>query len=49
MDWGANFWVWMATETFFGIFVAAVLYYFFVYEPRKREEHEKNKKNKTNP
>jgi hypothetical protein len=44
MDWGANFWVWMATEAFFGIFVAALLYYYFVYKPRKQDEdqHKKN-------
>jgi hypothetical protein len=43
MDWGANFWVWMATETFFGIFVAALLYYYFVYTPRKQKEDEDKK------
>jgi hypothetical protein len=43
-DWGANFWVWMATETFFGGFVAVLLYYYFVYIPRKQKENE-NKKN----
>jgi hypothetical protein len=35
MNWGENFWVWMATEAFFAIFVAALLYYFFVYKQRR--------------
>lgn len=42
-DWGANFWVWMATEAFFGAFVAALLYYYFVYIPRKQKENEDKK------
>ena len=43
MNWGENFWVWMATEAFFGLFVAALLYYFFVY--KQRDVNERNKKN----
>jgi hypothetical protein len=43
MNWAENFWVWMATEAFFGLFVAALLYYFFVY--KQRDINERNKKN----
>lgn len=43
MNWGENFWIWMATEVFFGIFVAVVLYYYFVYKPQ-RDNHEKPSK-----
>ncbi len=42
-SWGDSFWVWMATETFFGIFVAFLLYYFFIRRFQK-ERDEKNKK-----
>ena len=42
MNWGENFWVWMATETFFGIFVAVLLYYFFVYKQKKPNETKDN-------
>lgn len=44
MDWGSNFWVWMATEAFFAIFVAVLLYYFFV----RRDQQERNERNKKN-
>lgn len=45
MDWGANFWVWMATEVFFGIFVAVLLYYFFVRKDKASRKHDpKNRK-----
>lgn len=46
MNWGDNFWVWMATETFFGIFVAVLLYYFFVYIPRRDKERQENEQKK---
>jgi hypothetical protein len=34
-NWGENFWIWFATEAFFGAFVAALLWYFFVHKQRK--------------
>lgn len=45
MNWGESFWAWMATEVFFGIFVAALLYYFFVHIPR-RDQAKKNEEKK---
>ena len=42
-SWGDNFWIWMATETFFGIFVAILLYYFFIRRFQK-ERDERDKK-----
>jgi hypothetical protein len=41
MNLAENFWVWMATEAFFAAFVAALLYYFFVYKQRKLNERDK--------
>lgn len=42
MNWGESFWIWFATETFFGIFVAVLLYYFFVHKPKKPYENKKD-------
>jgi hypothetical protein len=44
MNWGENFWIWMATEAFFGAFVAALLYYFFVYVPKRDKERNNEQK-----
>lgn len=43
MNWGENFWVWMATEAFFAIFVAVLLYYFFVRNKQKPYENRKDR------
>lgn len=45
MNWGENFWIWMATELFFGIFVALLLYYYFVKPAQKERNEQNNKKN----
>jgi hypothetical protein len=47
MNWGENFWVWFATEVFFGIFVAVLLYVFFVRRAQKERE-ERDKENERN-